>query len=407
MKNLTLAAVALPLVLATACQNSTEQSKLTSADDSLSTLSTDTAATTLMNYQLTDPADFDAEIGGKLVALYTLEGEHIKVNITNYGARITGLLVPDRTGKLTDVVLGLPNIEAYQKANEPFYGPVVGRVGNRINKGTFVLDGKTYKTEINNNGHTLHGGPSGFHNRVWEGKQLNNKTVQLTYLAKDGEGGFPGNLTTTVTYSIVDGNSLKIDYKATTDAPTPVNPTSHAFFNLNGEGSGTINNHTLMIEADRYSAVDAGLIPQGEPQPVEGTPFDFRKPTPIGQRVDEPNEQLKFGGGYDHNWVLTNKTGESATSAKRGTLAKVCEVVGDKSGIRMTVLTTEPGLQFYGGNFFKGNDRGKYGKATNFREGFALEAQHFPDSPNHPTYPSTILRPGQTYTQTTVYAFGK
>jgi aldose 1-epimerase len=396
MKNLTLAAVVLSMLLAAACQTTTKQTELASTDDSVSTLSTDTVATTLMNYQLTDPADFDAEVGGKIVSLYTLEGKHIQVNISNYGARIVGLLVPDQTGKMTDVVLGLPNIEAYQKSGDPFYGPVVGRVGNRINEGTFVLNGKPYKTEINNNGHTLHGGPSGFHNRMWEGKQLDDKTVQLTYLAKDGEGGFPGNLITTVTYSIIDDNALKISYKATSDAPTPVNPTSHPYFNLNGEGSGTINNHRLMIDADHYLAVNAGMIPQGEPQPVEGTPFDFRKPTMIGQRVDAKNEQLKFGRGYDHNWVL---------NAKAGTLAKVCEVVGDKSGIKMTVLTTEPGLQFYGGNFFKGKERGKYGKATNFREGFALETQHFPDSPNHPTYPNTILKPGQTYMQTTVYAF--
>ena len=224
----------------------------------------------------------------------------------------------------------------------------------------------------------------------------------MTYVAKDGEGGFPGNLTTTVTYSIDESVAgqpgLKIDYKATTDKPTPVNPTSHGFFNLNGEGSGTINNHVLMINADKYSAVDKGLIPQGEPQSVEGTPFDFRKPTAIGARVETKNEQLTFGGGYDHNWVLNHKM---------GSLDKAVEVVGDKSGIRMTVLTTEPAMQFYGGNFFAANDPGKYGKAAKFREGLALEAQHYPDSPNHPSYPNTLLKPGQTYTQTTVYRFGK
>jgi aldose 1-epimerase len=394
MKKLTLFAALLPLLLVAACQKATQKSDSASAD-SVAT-NADTTASAMIDYKLPDPKAFEGTIDGKKTALYILKGDSIEVAITNYGARIVSLIVPDKAGKPTDVVLGLGSIADYQKANEPFYGPVVGRVGNRINKGTFALNGKTYKTEINNNGHTLHGGPSGFHTRVWDAKQLDDKTLQLTYLAKDGEGGFPGNLTTSVTYSITDGNALKIDYKATTDAPTPVNPTSHAFFNLNGEGSGTVNDHLLMIDADRYSAVDAGLIPQGEPQPVAGTPFDFRKPTAIGQRVGEANEQLKFGAGYDHNWVL---------NAKSGTLAKVCEVTGDKSGIRMAVLTTEPGLQFYGGNFFKANDMGKYGRATNFREGLALEAQHFPDSPNHPTYPNTILNPGQTYTQTTVYAF--
>ena len=205
-----------------------------------------------------------------------------------------------------------------------------------------------------------------------------------------------------MTYSVVDGNALKIDYKATTDKPTPVNPTSHAFFNLNGEGSGTINNHVLMIDADKYSAVNEGLIPQGEPQPVQGTPFDFRQPTAIGKRVNEKNEQLKFGGGYDHNRVLNTKV----DGPPRGTLAKVAEITGDQSGIKMTVLTTEPALQFYGGNFFKGNDPGKYGRAAKFREGLALETQHYPDSPNHPTFFLNLMNPCEIYTQTTVYKFG-
>lgn len=357
-----------------------------------------TDSTALSSAQLPDPAGFDAEIKGKKTALYVLKNGAVQVAITNYGARIVSLLVPDKTGNLTDVVPGFGTVAAYQKAGEPFFGPIVGRVGNRIAKGKFTLDGKTYQTEINNNGHTLHSGPSGFHNQVWDAKQIDDKTLELTYVSTDGEGGFPGTLTTKVTYSLTDDNAIKIDYIATTDKATPVNLTNHAFFNLNGEASGTINNHVLMIDADRYSAVDKGLIPQGEPVSVEKTPFDFRKPTAIGARVDEKGEQLKFGGGYDHNWVLNKKAGE---------LRKAGEVVGDKSGIRMEILTTEPAMQFYGGNFFKGAATGKYGKPIGFREALALETQHYPDSPNHASYPNIILRPGQTYRQTTEYRFSK
>ncbi|MBO0935395.1 galactose mutarotase [Fibrella sp. HMF5335] len=409
MQKLIYPALLLGLLSTAGCQSSTKKTDSNMANTpAAATPNPDTTAsatgadTTAITYKLPNPEPFETLIGGKKTGLYILKGKGIEVAITNYGARIVSLLVPDKAGKMTDVVMGFGNTAAYQKANEGFYGPIVGRVGNRIAKGTFTLDGKTYHTELNNNGNTLHGGPSGFHTRVWEARQINDHTVQLTYVAKDGEGGFPGNLTTTVTYSIDESVAgqpgLKIDYKATTDKVTPVNPTSHAFFNLNGEGSGTINNHVLRIDADKFSAVDKGLIPQGEPVPVANTPFDFRKPTAIGARVETKNEQLTFGKGYDHNWVLNHKM---------GTLSEVADVTGDKSGIKMTVLTTEPGLQFYGGNFFTANDPGKYGRAANFREGLALEAQHYPDSPNHPSYPSILLKPGQTYTQTTVYRFGK
>ena len=370
--------------------NKTEQK----ATDSIAVATGDTTA--MIDAKLPDPASFAGDVNGRKASLYILKNKNVQVAITNYGARVVGLLVPDKLGKQTDVVPGFLNVAAYQKANEPFYGPIVGRFGNRIAKGKFTLNGKTYQTELNNNGNTLHSGPSGFHTHVWEATQAGDNTLKLTYVSKDGEGGFPGTVTTHVTYSLTDNNALKIEYSATTDKATPYNPTSHIFFNLNGEGSGTINGHVLMIDADRYSVVDKGLIPQGEPAPVAGTPFDFRKPTAIGVRVDEKNEQLTFGGGYDHNWVL-NRTGS--------TMTKAGEITGDKSGIRMNVLTTEPAMQFYGGNFFKGNDTGKYGKATNYREAFALETQHYPDSPNHPTYPSTILKPGQTYKQTTEYRF--
>lgn len=386
MRKLLLPVVA--VLLLAACQSKTNTE--TSSDSNQTAMPDSTSLT----YQLPDPKGFDGEVNGKKTALYVLKNDQLQVAITNFGARIVSLIVPDKNGKPTDVSAGFASLADYQKAGEPFYGPVVGRVGNRIASGKFTLDGKTYQTALNNNGHTLHGGPTGYHNQVWNAQQVDDKTLELTYTAKDGEGGFPGNLTTKVVYSLTD-NGLKIDYTATTDKETPNNPTSHGFFNLNGEGSGTINDHVLMIDADRYSPVDKGLIPQGEPVSVANTPFDFRQPTAIGARVGQDNEQLKFGGGYDHNWVLNKKDG----------LGKAGEVTGNQSGITMEIYTTEPALQFYGGNFFTGKDPGKYGKATNFREALALETQHYPDSPNHPTYPNTILKPGETFRSTTEYRF--
>ncbi|GAB3889339.1 aldose epimerase family protein [Spirosoma agri] len=376
-----------------ACQqaNKTEQK----ATDSLAVVSGDTTA--MIDAKLPDPASFGGDVAGKKASLYILKNKAIQVAITDYGARIVGLLVPDKNGKVTDVAPGFSTVAKYEKPEGAFFGPIVGRFGNRIAKGKFTLDGKPYTLELNNNGNTLHGGPTGFHNHVWDAKQVNDKTLELTYVSKDGEGGFPGTVTTNVTYSLTDDNALKIVYSAKTDKATPYNPTSHGFFNLNGEGSGTINDHLVMINADKYSVVDKGLIPQGEPASVVGTPFDFRKPTTVAARVDQINEQLTFAGGYDHNWVLNKpKSGELTTAA---------EVIGDKSGIKMDVLTTEPALQFYGGNFFKGTDTGKYGKPIVYRGAFAMETQHYPDSPNHPTYPNTILKPGQTYSQTTEYRF--
>lgn len=385
-----LAPAALATLLAfNACQSSSKTEKST---DSTTTSMTDSTATTTA--QLPDSKGFDSEVKGKKTALYVLKSGAVQVAITNFGARVVSLLVPDKAGNLVDVVPGFKDLKDYQAANEPFYGPIVGRVGNRIGKGKFTLNGKTYQTELNNNGHNLHSGSTGFHNQVWDARQVDDQTLELTYVAKDGEGGFPGNLTTKVVYSLSDAG-LKIDYTATTDQATPYNPTNHAFFNLNGEGSGTINGHVLTIDADQFSAVDAGLIPQGEPVSVAGTPFDFRQPTAIGARVEEKNEQLKFGGGYDHNWVLNKKEG----------MGKAGEVTGDKSGIRMEIFTTEPAMQFYGGNFFAGKDVMKGGKATGFREALALETQHYPDSPNHPSYPNTILKPGQTFRSTTEYRF--
>lgn len=386
------------LLFVAACQSKPKSSDATMTD-STTLPNTEASAldTTAIDYKLNDPAAYDGEVDGKKVALYVLKDGDVTATLSSFGARLVHLIVPDKNGKPTDVSLGFASFADYKKAKENFFGPVVGRYGNRIAKGQFTLDGKQYQLELNNNGNTLHSGPSGFHNHAWDAKKIDDKTVEMTYVSKDGEGGFPGTVTTKVTFTL-DNNELKLDYVATTDKATPYNPTSHGFFNLNGEGSGTINNHVLQLNADRFSAVDKGLIPQGEPVTVEGTPFDFRKPTAIGARVDEKNEQLTNGGGYDHNWVL-NKKDNSLTEA--------AVVTGDKSGIKMTVLTTEPAIQFYGGNFFTGDDVGKYGRAIGKREGLALECQHYPDSPNHPTYPNTILRPGQTYKQTTVYRFGK
>ncbi len=361
-----------------------------------STAATAPAETAMTNPLLPDPETFGGDLNGKPVKLYILKNNTMQVALTNFGGRIVGVVVPDSAGKPTDIALGFKSLADYQAAGESFFGPIVGRFGNRIAKGKFTLNGKAYQLELNNNGNNLHSGPSGMHNAVWDVIKSDDHTLTLTYTAKDGEGGFPGNLATAVTYTLTDDNALKIDYTATTDKATPVNLTSHGFFNLNGEGSGTVNGHTLLINADRYSAVNAGLIPQGEPVAVAGTPFDFRQKTAIGKRVDDANEQLKFGGGYDHNFVL-NRKGNG--------LEKAVEITGDISGITMTVLTTEPAMQFYGGNFFAGKDVGKSGKAVGRREGFALEAQHYPDSPNHPTYPNTTLKPGQTYRQATVYQF--
>ena len=390
-----------PLALAAllylgSCQSSNQKKDETAATDS-----TQTSPTAMTTAQLPDPAYFDREIDGKKTALYILKNKDIQIAITNYGGRIVGLLVPDKTGKPTDVVIGFGDLKGYQQAGEVFYGPLVGRVGNRIAKGHFSLNGKEYTLATNNGANHLHGGPTGFHTRVWDAKQIDDHTLELSYVSKDGEEGYPGNLTVKVIYSLTDDNGqsrpgLKIDYTATTDQDTPVNLTNHAFFNLNGEGSGMVNNHLMMIDADRYSPVDSTLIPLGDPAPVAGTPFDFRQPTAIGARINNQDEQLKRGEGYDHNFVLNKKTNG---------LTKAAQVVGDQSGITMEVLTTEPAIQFYGGNFMKGKEVGKYGKAFGYREALCLETQHYPDSPNHPSYPSIILKPGQTYRQTTIYRF--
>jgi aldose 1-epimerase len=340
---------------------------------------------------------FRKTVNGKQVDLYFLKNKNeMKAAITNFGGRVVSLWVPDKNGTLTDVILGYDSLAPYQEPDDPYFGALIGRYGNRIGKASFKLNDTTYKLDVNNGANTLHGGRTGFHKRVWDANQTNDHTLELTYVSKDGEEGYPGNLTVKVVYTLTDDNELKIEYNATTDKTTVLNLTNHSYFNLNGEGSGTVNNHLVTIDANRYTPVDTGLIPTGKLVPVAGTPFDFRKPMAIGSRIDANDEQLKNGKGYDHNFVLNN-------SSK--TLHHAATVVGDKSGIQMDVLTTEPGLQFYGGNFLNNKEIGKGGKVYDFRTAFCMETQHFPDSPNQPSFPSTVLKPGDTYKSTTVYKF--
>ena len=344
-------------------------------------------------------SDFQTEIGGKKTDLHLLKNEQIEVYITNYGARIVSLLSPDKQGIMGDVVLGFKSIADYQKAKTPFHGCIIGRYGNRIAKGNFELDGTSYQLPINNNENHLHGGPEGFHNQVWEVVSVDDNSIVMTYLSKDGEMGYPGNLSVEVTYAINDKNELLIAYKATTDKATPINLTNHAFFNLAGQAKGSINDHLLMLNADHFTPVDEGLIPLGEIRSVEGSPFDFRRAKTIGQDLNKQatDTQLRYGGGYDHNFVL-NKVAE-------GSLDLAARVVDPKSGRQMDVYTEEPGIQFYGGNFMDGGDIGKYGNPFDYRGSFALETQHYPDSPNQDNFPNTILQPGETYQTQSIYRF--
>ncbi|MDZ7302381.1 MAG: galactose mutarotase [candidate division KSB1 bacterium] len=342
---------------------------------------------------------FGKTTDGQQALLFTLQNASgMKATLTNYGAIVTALYVPDRNGKFDDVVLGYPTLDAYLKPH-PYFGAIVGRVGNRIAKGKFTLEGVTYKLATNDGENHLHGGIKGFDKVVWsaDSVRLDDAVgVKLSYLSKDGEEGYPGNLSCTVTYWLTNNNELKIEYHATTDKATPVNLTHHSYFNLAGQGQGNILNHQLEIFADRFTPVDKGLIPTGELRSVAGTPMDFRQPHTIGERINSDDEQLKFGLGYDHNWVL-NKTGDS--------LALAARVYEPTTGRVMEVWTTEPGLQFYCGNFLDGTLTGKQGRVYKHRYGFCLETQHFPDSPNQPNFPSTILRPGETYRTETIYRF--
>ncbi|HLT42413.1 MAG TPA: aldose epimerase family protein [Sphingobacteriaceae bacterium] len=342
-------------------------------------------------------ATFNGDVDGKLVALYSLKNKNnVEVLMTNYGARIVGIKVPDREGKLVDVVLGYDDAASYKKHTTSFYGALIGRYGNRIAKGKFSLNGEEYQLEVNDGENSLHGGKSGFYDKVWDVEHEDANTLTLSYTSPDGEGGYPGTLKTVVTYHLNDENGLEISYSATTDKSTVVNLTNHAFFNLNGEGDSSILDHVLTIHASAITGVDEALIPTGELLDVSGTPFDFRTPTPIGERINESDEQLKRGGGYDHNYVLDKEVG----------LQNVATVYSPKTGIVMDVLTEEPGLQFYSGNFMKDEGvKGKQGTSHGYRSAFCLETQHFPDSPNQPSFPSTTLNPGETYETTTVYKF--
>lgn len=342
---------------------------------------------------------FKTEVDGKPVSLYTLKSTSgLTMQVTNLGARVVTLWTPDKDGKYEDIVLGYESIDRYiNNKGERFLGPIVGRYANRIAKGQFDLDGTTYPLPINNNGQTLHGGLKGMDMVVWNVDNVSDNEIQMSYTSPDGEEGFPGTMKINLTYTLTPDNEFKITYAATTDKPTVINLSHHGLFNLKGEGNGTITDHILTINASNTTSVDSVLIPSGEIVNVEGTPFDFRKPTTIGERINQENEQLKNGAGYDHNWVIDRKTEKDVEF-----IASIYEPV---SGRKIEVWSDQPGLQFYSGNFFDGKVAGKYGKTLNYREAFALETQHFPDSPNHPNFPTTRLNPGETYTQTCIYKF--
>ena len=333
------------------------------------------------------------------VELYTLTNANgMEARIMTYGGTVVSLKVPDRHGKIGDIVLGYETLDGYLK-NSPFFGAIIGRYGNRIGKGSFSLNGRHYTLPKNNGDNTLHGGLKGFDKVVWKAKEVKSNGgigLSFSYISKDGEEGFPGNLTVTVVYTLTNNNELKIEYTAGTDKDTVVNLTNHSYFNLGGEGA--ILNHELMIDASRFTPVDSGLIPTGELRSVKGTPMDFTQATAIGARIDQQDEQLTVGRGYDHNWVLNNGTGT-------GRLALAARVYEPGSGRVMEVYTTEPGIQFYSGNFLDGSITGKGGQVYKQRYGFCLETQHFPDSPNKPGFPSTVLKPGQKYKTTTIYRF--
>lgn len=349
-------------------------------------------------------SDFGVTPEGDSVDLYTLTNDNgVSLEVTNYGGIITSLRVPDREGELEDVVLGFDSLsvytsEAYRSAN-PYFGALIGRYGNRIDDGEFSLDGETYTLETNNGPNHLHGGEEGFDQVVWNAEpfqEADSMGLVLRHTSPDGHGGYPGELEVEVTYTLTDDNEVAFDYRATTSEATPVNLTQHSYFNLDGHGDGTVLDHELMINADRYTPVDSTLIPTGDLRSVEETPFDFTEPTPIGARIEANHQQIEYGGGYDHNFVLAEESADSLRLAAR--------VYEPDTGRLMTVRTTEPGVQFYSGNFLDGSFTGK-GESYEYREGLALETQHFPDSPNQPNFPSTILHPGEEYTSRTVYEF--
>ena len=349
--------------------------------------------------QLPDAAAFETEVARRPVALYTLaNGTGFTVQITNYGARVVSILAPDRNGAYADVAVGCESIGRYlDEDGARFSGPVVGRVANRIAHGRFTLNDEEYRLPQNDNGNSLHGGEKGLDSRVWTVDAHSADSVAMHYVSPDGEEGYPGELTVRVTYTVTDDNALRIDYRATCDRPTVINLSNHSLFNLGGEGSGSILGHELRIDADATTPVDSLLIPTGRIAPVDGTPFDFRIPTAIGARIDADDRQLRNGHGYDHNWVLGGFTGE---------VRLVASLYDPASGRFMEILTDQPGMQFYSGNFFNELSRGKFGREIGYRGAVALETQNFPDAPNRPQFPSARLLPGETYSQTCIYRFG-
>ncbi len=340
--------------------------------------------------------NFKSEINGKEIDIYFIKNKTISVAITNYGARVVRFLIPDKNGILVDIVVGFKSIEDYFKADCPFYGAIIGRFANRIANGKFTLDEKTYQLERNNGPNALHGGSNGFHNCVWDVLQLKENSLELSCLSVDGEDGYPGTMTTKVLYSITDDNEFRIDYEISTDKKTIANITNHNFWNLNGEGSGDILNHELKLNAKKFIAIDANSIPAGT-EAVHDTPFDFSAFHKIGKRINVDDEQIKNGNGYDHNFCLDKGITQYPEL--------VAVAKADVSGIVMEVSTTEPGLQFYSGNFMEGKDVFKSGKRDEHRTAFCLEAQHFPDSPNQPTFPTTVIEPGKVYRSTTMHKF--
>lgn len=342
--------------------------------------------------------DFTATIDGKQVGLYTLTNGTITMQVTNFGGRVVSLWTPDRDGKMEDIVLGYDKLERYvNNSGERFLGAPVGRVANRINKGEFVLDGVKYNIPQNSNGHALHGGNKGIDMVVWDVDYVADNAITLVLHSKDGEDGFPGNLDITMTYTLTQDNEFEVTYHAKSDKKTIVNLSHHSFFNLKGEGNGTIEDHILTIKADKITPTDAGLIPTGELLSVEGTPFDFREPHAIGERIGADDVQLKNGGGYDMNWVLSRED--------NGKVETVATLYEPQSGRAMDVATDQVAIQFYSGNFFNGKYAGKYGKPIKYRESVALETQKHPDAINHEGFPSIVLNPDEVYTHVCVYKF--
>jgi aldose 1-epimerase len=349
-------------------------------------------------------APFGKTPDGTPVEIYTLRnGKGMEARIMTYGGIVQSLKVPDKNGKFDDVVLGFDNLDGYTRDSYvkgcPYFGALIGRYGNRIGGAKFTLEGKTYTLAANNGPNSLHGGIKGFDKVVWQAKSwvtADGPALELTYVSKDGEEGFPGNLKVTATYTVTDDNELRLDFTATTDQPTLCNLTHHSYFNLAGQGNGDILGHLVYINADATTPVDSTLICTGEIKPVDGTPFDFRKPTAIGARINDPDTVLQYGPGYDHNWVINKPLGQ---------LGLMARVVNPGSGRVMEVLSTEPGLQFYAGNFLDGSLTGKDGKVYQRRNGFCMEPHHYPDSPNKPQFPSTELKPGETYHNTIIYKF--